>query len=357
MIAAGCLCLLALVKIRAPAEQQPKPDPTLVGFWPLRNAATDASGHKLDGQIHGGGLRFENPDGGVSSAQFPGRGHWIEVPDCKELQLGTGDFSMAVMVQTPTPLNDTIGDILCKFDKRTRRGINLSIMQSGGSCTSMANTRNLFFGIDAAKMRPWYDCGRPGQAILIFGLAVYEGDLYAATYEGGADEAGHVYRYHGGQNWEDCGSPDLCNSVMSLAVHDGKLYAGTARYNAKGSHLATSLNVHEGGKAFRYEGGRQWIDCGKVGLAECTWGMMEYDGVLFASLMDSPNVQNRSGQGLYAYRGGKTWEYCGNPGGRLAALSVYDGHLFASGYDGGKLGGLFRYDGDHKWTNFGPPPA
>ena len=355
IIAAGFLGLLSLARGWAPA-QGAKPDPALVGFWPLRDDAKDASGHGLDGQIRGVGFTFDSLGGGPRSAQFPGRGAWIEVPDSKELDLGTGDFSIAVWVRTPARLADTIGDILSKFDPRTRCGINLSIMQSGGACTSMANTRNLFFGIDAGRISPWRDCGRPGRAILVFGLAVYDSDLYAATYEGGADEAGHVYRYRGGQDWEDCGSPDLCNSVTSLAVHDGRLFAGTARYNATGSHLTASPNVHDGGRVFRYEGGRRWVDCGKVGLTECTWGLMDYDGVLYASLMDSPNVQNRPGQGLYAYRGGTTWEYCGNPGGRVAALSAHDRHLYASGYDGGELGGVFRYDGGQKWTDFGPPP-
>ncbi len=70
----------------------------------------------------------------------------------------------------------------------------------------------------------WQDCGRAGNAVVIAALAVYEGKLYAGTYEPGK-ERGHVYRYEGGQEWSDLGSCDKSNKVSALAVYQGKLYA------------------------------------------------------------------------------------------------------------------------------------
>ena len=90
------------------------------------------------------------------------------------------------------------------------------------------------------------------------------GDLYTGTFEWGADEAGHMYRYAGGQTWEDCGSPDAANTVASLAVFRGELYAGTSCYRAGGSALEDSPNKHPGGAIYRYRGAATWEYCGRL---------------------------------------------------------------------------------------------
>jgi hypothetical protein len=78
---------------------------------------------------------------------------------------------------------------------------------------------------------------------------------------------------------------------------------------------------------------------------------------LYVTAMDVPPKHlTTPRQGLYRYEGGANWTWCGAPGGRVAALTVANGHLFASGYNGGQLGGVFRYDGGTNWTNFGAPP-
>jgi len=38
-------------------------------------------------------------------------------------------------------------------------------------------------------------------------------------------------------------------------------------------------------------------------------------------------------------------------------LAVTNGRLYGTGYNGGQLGGVFRYEGGTNWTNFGAPPG
>jgi hypothetical protein len=216
-------------------------------------------------------------------------------------------------------------------------------MNNVGVVGSQANYRNLQFGIDNGKIaEEWTDRGHVGNAVLVYSLAVYDGNLYAGTCERGKEESGHLYRYEGGSNWTDCGSPDPSNAVGSLAVYGGKLYAGVSRYRLAGSSLAESDNPHLGGKVYRYEGGQTWVDCGKLAGAEAVNGMVVYRGKLYASSMYSP--------GLFRYDGGTKWTSCGSPEGkRVEALAVYNGAIYATGYD---QGAVYRYDGE-KWTHCG----
>ncbi len=331
----------------------------LVGHWQLGSDLKDSSGHDHHGINHGVDLRaadrFGTPGG---AARFDGRDQFIEVPDHESLRLGRNDFTLALWVNTDQLVDDTLGDLLSKYDPVHRRGFQLSLMNYAGACTSTANSRNLFFGIDAGSEPQWTDCGRPGKNLLPYALAVYQAKLYAGTFEAGPEESGRVYRYDGGTNWVDCGNPDICNSVTALAVFEGELYAATSRYNASGSHLAAAKNLNNGGKVFRFAGGRQWIDCGRVSDAEFIFGLVVFGGKLYATSMDAPpNQLKRPNQGLYRYDGGKQWTYCGNPGGRVAALAVANGRLYGTGYNGGQLGGVFRYKGGTHWTNFGAPPG
>jgi hypothetical protein len=188
----------------------------------------------------------------------------------------------------------------------------------------------------------WTDCGRPGKAVFIFGFAVHDGALYAATCEAHEGGAGHVWRYAGGDRWEDCGSPDGSNAVAALAVHDGALYAGTSRYDTTGSAMAASPNTTPGGKVYRYDGGTAWTFCGELsnpetGTAATLGGLAVFQGALHATTL------KQDGFGLYRYGGGETWAYCGNPGRRVLNPCVFNGALHMVSYDA--PGGPFRYDG------------
>jgi hypothetical protein len=191
-------------------------------------------------------------------------------------------------VYTDRDLADVPGDLLSQYDPARRRGFHLTIKNNAGVTLTQANYRQLQFGIDNQRESAWTECGRPGKAVLAFGLAAYAGHLYAGTCEPGKDDAGHLYRYDGGTRWVDCGAPALCNAVTSLAVFDGKLYAGVGKYRLIGSALPESENLHLGGKIFRYEGGSTWSDCGQLPGAEAIAGMAVFRGCLYAASWYKP---------------------------------------------------------------------
>ena len=345
------LLLLAAVSLMVPNPSLRAANTSLVGRWRLDGDSRDASPNGLQAVPHD--INWSAKAG----AELNGRSGWLEVPVSPALHLGTNDFRLSLWLHLDKVLDDSPGDLVTLFDPVTRNGFNLTVQHQSGTCSSMANTRNLFFGLDAGTEPRWTDCGRPGKNQMVYALSVFKGALYAGTWEPGAGEAGHVYRYAGGTNWVDCGVPDRCNTVSALAVFNGELYAGTTSYSGAGSHLKPSPNTNPGGRVYRYAGGKRWVDCGRLCDAELVWGMTVFQDRLYVTAMDiPPKHATTPRQGLYRYDGGTNWTWCGNPGGRVAAITVANGKLFASGYNGGTLGGVFRYDGGTNWTNFGAPP-
>ena len=309
-------------------------DRDLIGHWKLAEDARDSSGAGRHGVNRGAAF-------GRGTARFDGRRSHVEVP---APPLGTGDFTLAVWVDTAAALDDTVGDILSRYDPAKRRGLTWGIKNGAGATNTQANFRNIHFGIDNGTEPRWHDRGRPGNGVYVMALAVHDGHLYAGTCEPGKEEAGHVHRYAGGTRWEDCGSPDRSNAVTSLAVHDGKLYAGTGKYRLAGSALPESPNTTLGGKVYRYEGDRKWVDCGQLPKAEAVGGMAVFRGRLYATSLYRP-------AGFFRYEGGTRWEPAGLPPGerRVGALAPFNGHLYAGSYDGCAV---FRYDG-RTWGDLG----
>ena len=286
-------------------------------------------------------------------AHFDGVDDYIEVSDSPSLALGTSSFTIAVWVHTEAVLTDVLGDVVAKFDAATRTGLNFSIMNYVGATSAQSNYRNLFFGVDGGQSPPkWLDCGRPGDSHMIWALTVYDGRLYAGTWEPGEGQAGHVYRYEGGAKWADCGSPDLCNAISALAEHDGRLYAGGSFYSGQGSAQPVSPNKNPGGRVFRYEGGTRWTDCGKIGDVYTVTGLVTFGGQLYATTCDSYGCPTRT-EACYRYDGGRKWTFVGSPGGRLGAFLIHNGNLYATTF--GKQG-FARYDGDARWTPLGVVP-
>ena len=314
----------------------------LVGHWILDGDCDDHSGNGNHGRLEGG-IAYTAPlplGGGPGAASYDGRSGRITVPLSDTLALGTGDFSLAAWVNSKRITTGVPGDILSQYCPATRRGFNFGIQSAAGVGSSQTNWRNVFFGIDNGKLETaWTNHGRPGNAVFIKALAVHDGALYAGTYEGGAGETGHVYRFAGDTTWEDCGAPAGCNAVSTLAEFNGDLYAATSCYRAQGSALANSPNRVPGGSVYRYAGGTEWVDCGQLGDAEDVFGLAVYNGELYGSAMYSA--------GMFKYAGGKTWLPCGDPGTRVAVLGVFQGGLYASGYD---VGGVFRYEGERRWS-------
>lgn len=338
--------ILSLVLcLGAAAHAEAKP----VASWNLETDGQDSSPNGRHAENHGVLFNATAPDG-TRAARFDGRSAFLEIPGAVAPQFGSGDFAISVWVYTEKVLDDNLGDILSKYDPATRKGINLGFLTCSGVSNSQPNYRTLHFGIDSNRLEPqWTDCGRPGNAIFIFGMAVHEGRLYAATCEAGETESGHVYRYEGGAAWTDCGSPDASNSVASLAVYDGTLYAGTSWYDTTGSALSASPNKSPGGKVYRYDGEKKWTYCGalknpETGESITLGGMGVFRNKLYATTL------KQDGFGLYRYEGGTEWAYCGNPGRRVLNPCVFNGHLYMVSYD--QPGGPFRFDGQN-WSYIG----
>ncbi|QDT44431.1 hypothetical protein Pan241w_45400 [Gimesia alba] len=321
-----------------PASDARAEEEALIGDWRLQGDARDQSRFQNQGVNRGVILKPGQP------AQFDGRKAFIEVPDSKSLQLGTGEFSIMMTVNTSADLDDVIGSVLSKYDANTRRGFQLSIKNHAGVTSSQSNDRHLQFGIDNGKIDAnWTDHGQLGEAVLVYSMAVYDGQLFAGTCVPGEKAAGRVFRFAGGKKWIDCGAPDLCNAVNSLAVYNGQLYAGTGKYRLKGSSLSESDNPHFGGNVYRYEGDGKWVHCGQLPGVEAINGMVVYQGKLYASSMYAPAA-------FFRYDGGTKWTSCGVPEGkRVESMAVYNGDLYATSYD---AGAVFRYDGK-QWSPAG----
>jgi hypothetical protein len=316
----------------------------LMGHWQLATDAKDSSGHDYHGQSHSVSFAVAGrAEEAGKAASFDGRRSIVEVANNGKLELGTEEFSLALWIHTEQELDDTLGDLMGKFDEGARRGFNFSIQNYSGVTSSQSNDRHVHFGIDNGRSEAgWTDHGQLGNAMMIFGMAVYQGQLFAGTCEAGKEESGRVFRFDG-KTWTDCGSPDKCNAVSSLAVHEGQLYVGVSKYRLGGSSLPESTNQHLGGTVYRYLGDHRWANCGKLEDTSAINGMVVYRDKLYASSMYAP-------AGFFRYDGGTTWTSCGTPDGkRVESLSVYNGEIFATGYD---EGAVYRYDG-HQWQHSG----
>ncbi len=312
----------------------------------LRLAGDSADTSRYARQTHvRGRVEFAaiGPNGQTrTAAAFNGTEGYLEIKQPGREILPRGDFTLAAWVHTDKSLDDVPGDIVSHYDPKLRRGFHLSLQNNAGVANSQANLRQLQFGIDDNRQSEWVDCGRPGNAILAFALVVHDGQLYAGTCEPGEKESGHVYRYDGGLQWIDCGSPAPSNAVTAMAVHDGELYAAVGKYRLAGSALPESNNMNSGGRIFRYAGGSRWIDCGALPGVEAVGALVVFRDQLYASSLYRP-------AGFFRYEGDTRWTDCGTPGKRVEALGVYNGFIYATSYDGGRV---FRYDGS-RWTDCG----
>jgi Concanavalin A-like lectin/glucanases superfamily len=317
-------------------------DSNLIGHWKLNGNSNDESFNHLNGVNHNTDLNVAGRTG--KSAGFNGRNSYLSVPHHNVLKFGTKDFAISTWIHTDENLDDSLGDILSKFDPVTRKGFTLTIKNHAGSTSSQANYRHLSFGIDNAKIdEKWTDCGRPGNSIIPFAICVFKNELYAGTCEPAPEDAGRVFKYAGGQKWIDCGSPFPSNAVSCLAVYNGELYAGVTKYRLRGSSLAESKNDTRGGHVFRYAGNKKWIPCGKPGQGQGLNGMVVFRNKLYVSEIYSP--------GFYRYEGGTNWTNCGSPNGkRMESMTVFNGNIYTTGYDDGAI---YRYDGGESWKTIG----
>jgi hypothetical protein len=312
-----------------------------VAWWKLAGDAHDSAGNGLHGRNHG--ATFQDGKFPTRSAKFDGLGQHIKIPAAERLQLGPGPFTLSLWVNTAADLDDDLGDLVSQFDPQTRTGFHLSLRNNAGVTHSQANYRQLQFGIDAGTEPVFTDEGRPGNAVYGQSMAVHDGHLYVGTCEPGNDQAGHIYRYDGPGNWTDLGTPDLANSITGMAAFGGSLYVGSGKYRLGGSSLKESENPHLGGKIFRYAGEKRWEEVGRFPEMEAVGGIVVYRGKLYVGSLYKP-------ASFFRYDGERSWTPLAVPNGkRVEALGVYNGFLWATGYDEGHV---YRFDGE-KWADLG----
>jgi len=325
-------------------ENRDVPAAGLIAHFPLNGDCRDYSGHNHHGTNHG--VQFD----GNGAGKFNGTDAYLEVPDNPSLQLGTGDFSLAAWIHTENDLDDAIGDVLELYDPAARRGVTLSISAGGAGYQGQGNGRYLHFGIDNNQTGQWLDCGRPNPAskYVSNSLTVFRAKLYAATSGGpDRDDWAHVYRYEGGQNWTDCGrvGDRHTTGVGPLIVHNDELYAVTSTYDW--TRVEDAENGYEPGRVYRYAGEQNWVDCGEPGDNRTLNCVISYKGKLYVG--GGPNNYEVAVQA-----GADAWEVANSfpREGPLRcfphAMTRYHGSLVV-GYPG-----VYFFDGE-QWTFAGAP--
>ena len=316
----------------------------LIAHWAMDGSCRDAVGTR-----HGTGhdIAFvEGADGRPSGAAlFDGIDDWVAVPHGPALDLGTRPFTITAWVKPGRGVSGPAGQILGQFDQAARRGANLWLAASSPGYSSIGDTRHVHFGIDDAGPCDWQDCGKPWPSNTLIGtLTAYRGRLYAGIADASDPrDACHVFRYAGGREWEDCGrvGDELRTpTVQSMIVHEGKLYAGTGVWDWDRAWAGDCGPTH----VYVYEGGTKWRDCGRFGEGYRVLALASFRGDLYAS--------DDTGK-CYRYGGRGRWECCGQAGEdtRLYSLTVHAGSLY-----GGTTGNMYRYDGGTTWTRVGAGP-
>ena len=341
------LLLLAFALLSLPASAQ-SPSPATDGLLlhlPLQSDYRDS----VSGRILPGTADRVQPSSGAAFL----RGAPLSIPAEQLKSLGTGDFTLSASLRFAADGSGHTGDLLCQYDPARRRGLHLTLKTATGVTSCQSNLRHLQFGIDDDRGGRWEKCGRPGESILSFALAVHEDQLYAGTCEPAAGKSGRVYRYDGDSRWIDCGAPDQSNSVTCMAVWRDCLYVGTGKYRLGGSSLTESPNAEPGGRIFRYEGGSKWTLCGTLPGTEAVGGLVVFRDRLYASSLYKPagffRLEPESG----------TWTVLPIPQSpdatgqltdrRVESLHVTEDAIVAGSYDGGRV---YRFAGD-VWQDLG----
>lgn len=320
--------------------------PALVAQWKLDGDCRDSVGSH-HGEGHG--VKFVEGRNGKPSgaALFNGEGAFIEVPHAETFPFGVREFSIALWVNLSEDLTSVVGNLMSKYDAPRRTGFNFTICGSSPGYSGMSDARNVHFGIDSGVCGSWAECGKPWKSNPLIGtLIVYKGNLYTGIADASRPEdACRVFRYAGGTEWIDCGrlGNDLRNpTVFSVAVHRGNLYAGTGQWDWVKARAGVAGPNH----VYRYEGGKEWRDCGQFGNGYRVMSLASFKGDLYAS-DDMLKV--------YRYEGGTKWAYCGqlsDGSERLVnCITAYRGHLYGSTHPG-----IYRYDGGTTWVTIGRGP-
>jgi hypothetical protein len=321
--------------------------PKLLAQWKLAGDCRDAIGGH-----HGEPRRISfvnGRDGGrQGAASFDGIDSLIRVADHPDFHFGVRDFSIAFWINLAADLSTVIGDVLSKYDAAHRRGITLSITGSSPGYSGVGDARNVQFGIDNGINGSWIDCGRPWKTNPTVGtLTVYQGQLYTGISDASTpQDACHVFRYAGGTEWIDCGrlgQDPRTVTAYSMIVHQGKLYAGTGIWDSVKARGGQGGPNH----VYVYEGGKQWGDCGEFSKSVRTTSLASFQGALYAG---------DDFCRCYRYEGDRKWAYCGELGDwkverMFNTTTVFRGHLYVGAHPA-----VYRYKGGTKWESLGRQP-
>lgn len=342
-ILVSLLLLVTAISGRSLLADKPK----LIGHWPLAKNANAQGDAAFVSKSNSVTFEVEGPTPGSTAAKFDGHQSVIEVAPHKELRLGKKPFTISLWVNADEA-DDTPGDLVSLYDPKTRTGFQLGIYNHWGVTNSQANSRQLHFGIDQAKIEESFtDHGQLGNAVYVFSLCSHDNKLYASTCHGGEGESGHVFRYEGGDRWTDLGSPDAANAVSAMTTFNGSLYVATSKYRLAGSSLPESANKAFGGRIYRLEQ-EKWVYCGSLSPeTEGVSSLIVFQGKLHAASLYRP-------AGFFQYEGGESWKALPLPEGskRVEATTVFNDYLYATCYDEASI---FRFDGSN-WETVGKLP-
>lgn len=315
----------------------------LIAHWELKENGRDSVGAS---HAVASGVSFVD-----GAATFNGPDAALRVEESPSLRLLGGDFTIAARIRCELPMRGVYADALSQFDPARRCGFTLSVGGSAPAYCGMSDTRHVHFGIDDGYVGPWQDHGRPWPSnSLVTCLLAFDGALYAGLASAAkAQDACHVFRWGGGQEWIDFGrlgdDPNHL-SVQSMLVHEGRMYAGTGIWD-----WVRTRGVREGfpgaapTRVFVYEDGQTWRDVGQVGNGSRVLCLGSYGGLLYAGLDDV-------GGGKAFRLEGDKWVDCGAPDGRnFECFMPLDGRFY-----GVTHGNMYLYDGGSKWTSIGQMP-
>ena len=244
-----------------------------------------------------------------------------------ELHVGTGKYRVAGSSLAESP-NTNLGGRIFRYggtlatgeSKWTEIGRLTNVVEQSGveAVSGMVVFKGLHYAGSLYKPASlfvnagaggWNDIGVP-DGKRVEALAVYNGHLYASSYD-----SGHVYRFDG-ETWTDLGQlGDAAENTQtySFAVYEGRLYAGTWR----------------SGRVYLFEEANKWTDIGRLGEELEVMGMLVHNGRLMAGTLPLAEV--------YQFDGANRWRRLTQLDAtpdvkyrRAWTMAEYQGQLFCS---------------------------
>lgn len=308
----------------------------MIGHWLAGFSGHDISGNNIHGQIAG--------DTG-SAARV------LTVPHSSALNIGTGPFTISAKVKrAPSTLRE-LGSIFSKFDKASRKGINVNLFSSSPGYCGQGSDAKVFAGIDSAAAGSWQDCGRPGPISLYSNAACgHDGDLFVGAAASASDHAA-IYRYKGGQSWENVGTLGTAieQCILTVVSHGGSLYAATSTYNW---YLYSQSVTLANAAVFRRESNGQWTNLGSP-VANCKRiiAMGTYNGKLLA-IFHKPDYSTSA---IYSLGANDQWELIANSGHLFLGMGRAQGKLLIGSSPTGAVFRMTGTSGQDFFMNIGNP--